>query len=476
MECQICTEKFNLSNRKNIKCQYCDFEACRSCCEKYILDKECLTCMDGSCNKEWTRKFIVENFTKKFISNELKAMNEKICFDREKSLLPETLAFIEEEKQKNLLKKQVEEIKKNIRLLTQQKNNLEIMIAYGGDVIKNTYNNKMCPDSECRGFLNNQNKCGICEKYFCKECNKLLNCKDDEHHICNKDDLATAKLLASDTKACPNCRVPIHKILGCDQMWCVQCHTGFSWKTGKIEHKIHNPHYYEYQRNQNGGTAPRNPGDYECGRTIVGPEGRNLFINIRKNFETLIEYSTKLMGCNNNEKTNVLKTLFEKHKNKMERILKKMIHLQNYEANQYLNDGNNNRDLRVKYLNNEITEIRFKKLIQQRNKKQQKENDIYHICNLLIQTFTHIIYRYDERINGEINIIRGKLYPLLLHSELYEKNYLILVNILNVNKSYLKEIASIIDYCDNLLLENSSIYNSKKLVFNLMSSDYRVLY
>ena len=55
-------------------------------------------------------------------------------------------------------------------------------------------------------------------------------------------------------------------VKNCDQMWCTQCHTAFSWKTGKIETTIHNPHFYEWQR-QNG-TVVRNPNDIECGREL----------------------------------------------------------------------------------------------------------------------------------------------------------------------------------------------------------------
>ena len=87
--------------------------------------------------------------------------------------------------------------------------------------------------------------------------------------LADPDTKATAELLSKDTKPCPKCSIPIHKLEGCDQMWCTQCHTGFSWKRGTIENRIHNPHYYEWQRQNNGGQAPRNPGDFECGRDIA---------------------------------------------------------------------------------------------------------------------------------------------------------------------------------------------------------------
>ena len=55
-------------------------------------------------------------------------------------------------------------------------------------------------------------------------------------------------------------------LINCDQMFCVECHTAFSWQTGAVVNGvIHNPHYYEFLRNQGNGTAPRNAGDVPCG-------------------------------------------------------------------------------------------------------------------------------------------------------------------------------------------------------------------
>ena len=52
----------------------------------------------------------------------------------------------------------------------------------------------------------------------------------------------------------------------CDQMWCTDCHTAFSWSTGQIVNGVvHNPHYYEFLRKEGNGVAPRNIGDVPCG-------------------------------------------------------------------------------------------------------------------------------------------------------------------------------------------------------------------
>ena len=63
--CLICCEDFNQSIHKQVSCPWCQFVACRSCCQTYILDQNETVCMnkskkpDGSfiCQKKWSRKF-----------------------------------------------------------------------------------------------------------------------------------------------------------------------------------------------------------------------------------------------------------------------------------------------------------------------------------------------------------------------------------------------------------------------------------
>lgn len=91
----------------------------------------------------------------------------------------------------------------------------------------------------------------------------------DTPHVCNPDNLASAKLIDAETRACPKCGARVYKISGCNQMFCTACNDcAFDWVTGRVETVIHNPHYYEFQRQLNGGQAPRVPGDILCGREI----------------------------------------------------------------------------------------------------------------------------------------------------------------------------------------------------------------
>lgn len=95
----------------------------------------------------------------------------------------------------------------------------------------------------------------------CKHCHTI---KQDGHE-CKQEDIDTAELIKKDSKPCPKCNISIMKVNGCDQMWCVSCHTTFDWKTLHIKTSgiIHNPEYFRYMR-ENGIAIPRNPNDNPC--------------------------------------------------------------------------------------------------------------------------------------------------------------------------------------------------------------------
>ena len=135
-----------------------------------------------------------------------------------------------------------------------------------------------CQVTGCKGYLSTKYKCGLCEKTTCSTCLTLK-----EHgHECKEDDVSTVRMIRKETKPCPKCGSRISKIDGCDQMWCVECKTAFSWKSGHIVNgTIHNPHYYEYLRKEKG-FVPR--ADNPCGEIPGLQELRQLLRTVRQEY------------------------------------------------------------------------------------------------------------------------------------------------------------------------------------------------
>ena len=102
-----------------------------------------------------------------------------------------------------------------------------------------------CPNNTCRGYLSTQYKCDLCELFTCPDCLEIIGYSQNEPHTCDPNNVASAEMIKKDTKPCPQCGVRIHKIQGCNQMWCTQCKIAFDYATLKIDNGVvHNPHYY----------------------------------------------------------------------------------------------------------------------------------------------------------------------------------------------------------------------------------------
>lgn len=126
-----------------------------------------------------------------------------------------------------------------------------------------------CMRTDCKGFLDENYVCGLCNLRICKDCHEELEVvpqgEEDKPHVCKQENIDSIKAIENETKPCPTCRTRVYKLEGCDQMFCVKCHTAFSWNTGAIERgRIHNPHYFEWLRQQRQ-EMPREIGDVPCG-------------------------------------------------------------------------------------------------------------------------------------------------------------------------------------------------------------------
>ena len=121
-----------------------------------------------------------------------------------------------------------------------------------------------CPVADCRGYIEAGTRftCGLCRTMVCGQCREVKSAPPPTAaldqgtvdpppptHVCNPDTLASVRLLARDSKACPKCHAMIFRTDGCNQMFCTQCHVSFCWRTLEVlTGPVHNPHYFEWRR------------------------------------------------------------------------------------------------------------------------------------------------------------------------------------------------------------------------------------
>lgn len=403
-DCVVCTERRRV--KVWVTCPKCSFACCRSCVKTYLLGLPEMTPKCMSCGIRWTLDFIADHTDDAFHNHEYREHRAKILLERERSLLPETQPFVEREKRKVVLKEKAAKLEERIQKLEAKAKELknrrfairmelnEVAMRdgeakHGAPGVERKFIGH-CPAGECRGFLEHKDRkyqCGLCETEVCKECRKVKGEEPEGEHKCNPDDVETAKLISSSTKPCPSCSVPIFKTEGCDQMYCVKCHTAFSWQTGALEKgRIHNPHYYEFMRRQNGGVAPREPGDIVCGGLpgVWQLTNRMTHLNI---LSRVISAAHEVSG----------------HIRAVELPHYQVVH----------NEGEN-RDLRVKYMMDKITPEGWQAMLKKREKKKEKYAGVYLILRMttdtidtLLQNFMTVNTKRDgERIVDELENLR----------------------------------------------------------------------
>jgi len=304
-DCSVCFEQTPVTEL--VVCPANDVshsKVCLECTKKYILSTSQLAhCM--VCKMRWSYKFL--NSLDKAWSNDTRKGYRKhrkeIALDREKSKIPKTLlsAEFKDFKLKIKLKAELKELetqkssllveirkidselkvwkteselddlldsktlhqKKLYRIKREIKIKKELMSRFLVDDDSNK--NSLicaCPIEDCRGLVNSFDyKCIVCDVKVCKKCWEVLK----DNHTCDVNNIKNINQIKKSSRACPKCGTRIHKISGCDQMWCVECHTTFSYRTGKLNNdRIHNPHAIAWLRRTRG-EVQRDIDDVPCG-------------------------------------------------------------------------------------------------------------------------------------------------------------------------------------------------------------------
>lgn len=431
MECVVCLEA--VSEKISINCPLCNTGLHPSCTQQHllhtVLEPHCPNCL-----KEWSHEFLAENLPKSWCLGVFKSHRENVLLDREKSLIPETQdaaaavvldrrytdaririyaqlrplegewkeirnrfygilaasrddldteeadnAMLELIERKRILRPQIEDFEEIIAAINTRRYDLDTeTINYDIEGVAPQVTERRqfiypCPVPGCRGFLSTQWKCKICAAYTCYRCGDLLTTQD---HVCNETTKASFELIRKDSKPCPQCGVPITKISGCDHMFCVDCKTSFSWKTGEIHPRGNtNPLYWQWvERNGDrrpvATAAPADP----C--SLVG----------------VITNITTLLGKYSNHPS-------------IRRVLDLLQHLPHIEgvilpAQRRVLDTDEYRPLRIQYILNELDEDQWRIAIQRIDKKRRKAQYLANIFELFVRGSVDIIRKLEITTPG----------------------------------------------------------------------------
>lgn len=400
--CNICCETFNKSSHAPICCpnKDCSYEACKECTRTYLLNKTTGPhCMN--CKQAWSNYFIVTNLNKSFVESTYTLHRATVLMELEKSKMPDTMNAVDNyvkgedlEKEAVVIDKELTELRRQCALLhAKRQQKITQASALKSGKVATAERKKFimpCPADDCRGFLSTGYKCEACKNHACPHCLDVLGPNPNHvQHTCDPDAVKTAELIKSTTKPCPKCGERISKIEGCDQMWCVSCHTAFGWKTGNIETgTVHNPHYYQFQRQLNNGEAVRNPGDVLCG-------GLPNWFGMRRNMRAKwIPTGTELSSD-----ANKLSSLIELAE-KIHRVVAHVTHAELPTIRRTVRDAHDHRLLRIKYILNRISEKEMGQTIGAIDKRSMRDNELLHIYELFNVVGIELFVSIQDKVNS----------------------------------------------------------------------------
>lgn len=446
IECCVCDEEFK--KKQTITCYKCDVVTCKSCAKEYIeMTGTDACCMNEGCDALWSRKFLTQNFGTSYVNGKYKKMIDKNRVDRviatnsqfmedairykktvelkkkyreinaeRDILLQERLSVYTkwQEVRANVdpsdetciqLKKRLEDLRTTLRvnynklskvseeLAISEENFLQRKTTNGDGGAKGEFYQQACPLEECKGFLSKKGVCGVCHVHVCSQCKIIKGTEEEiESHVCKKEDIESVKAILKETKPCPRCDTRIHKINGCDQMWCPYCQekygegTTFSWRTGKIERgRIHNPHYIDYMRNHTKNL--REVGDVHCGGLPeIWQFDRKLQSVPYGSYQGQVSIETRLRAMN---------------------ILRRVDEINQYIVNplrEKLREQNIHRMTQIKHIIGEIDDTKFRKNIAKTEKKREKEQEILDIFEVVVAVLTEKINHLYNKPN-DMNVV-----------------------------------------------------------------------
>ena len=433
MSCTICFDTFNASTRKPIRCPIdsCAKTACRTCYQTFLCGDDVTVTKCMFCATQFTHSQLQHlGLTKSFLQGDFAKHQQDVLFAQEQAMLPAAQAAVAHDRIIKGIDEQIKDVSAQIKQLLALKNDLlhTKRQLQRQDTAHHDHDHDQdhdhaqqfihrCADSACNGFVSSAWKCATCDKHTCAHCRELKAERDDHAHVCNPDSVASVALLKNDTKPCPNCKVPVHKTDGCDQMFCTQCKRLWSWNTGRFETRGHNPHYLQWMRDNHPGGMPRDPNDVLCGREI----DPRLLHQLNDGISHTLRRTMAHMPLPDHEVvSNQLHVVFN--------FIGSIPHLRFHDLPRFITDRTSiNLHARKAFVSNSMSLARFKQTTRRNHLLAIKHDNIAQLLHAVIQAATDIAFRFQHELqlytHTPINTITFASFPIELANLLAYANH-----------------------------------------------------
>ena len=255
-------------------------------------------------------------------------------------------------------------------------------------------------------------------------------------------------------------------------MWCTECKVAFNWGNSKIIYggQVHNPHYYQYMREQNDQqTATRNPGDVLCGGLVtynifsylvryINEYNQPKWFDILKNDAVINQFTQEYKIDSIAQIITILSNLHRtvNHINN--------VNLVNTRTKVRILD--NNDSLTIQYILNKKTKKQLATDIYKNDISRKKHTELLNIYELLgvvgIEKFTNLIDLYK-------NINKNRLAPFTNGPLNIEDLLLVVHAVIDVVREY----HNLLDYCNRLAVDISINYNQTVTLIKYFHNDYK---
>lgn len=442
-ECIICRDDEDTIKNSDeivIKCNECDTISCKKCIEEYLLQTSRMYPHCPNCNKY----IEIPNTKKEVLKNLISNMIE---YDLANNL--------HETSEKEKLKTKLKECNDELNELNKKKKEIKIKKKEIEDLLsKSNFNSNRlspCCHENCPGSLKVNNfkirECDICEKFSCNKCRTSLNDTNKDSHECNPDDIKSIEEAKnSGAKPCPRCNTMIMRTQGCNQMYCTNCTTGFSWITREIidlnnpNTTFHNPHYTDDIRNGNI-NGPTTNNNRALPIYVLSNKLKKLFVpNVNNdltkkyNIGYIIKIILELLGFQNHfivELNNINKSYFLDNKNLNEDEQTKFLESARIKLINKIKFNNNNNNFNsneIESAKKECVSYVLKKL-NDRNKmfiKKKIINDLINNLDKYIRRIYNILINSTisefDKMNNVINICKKLLKYCSEYNKISEEN------------------------------------------------------